>query len=110
MKWEDTETSQSTHGDIAKSLWGEWDVIWEHISEDSNPIFLAHKSHRHVLCVLDNYNDDMSEADIRAALQNRANWFNSKSEFCVWLEGPAGQRLYEIHTAAIKEAIDTPTV
>lgn len=114
MKWEDTMVAQYVYGDIAKSLWGEWEIIWEHDSNNTLS-FLARRGHRYVLRSLDSNADeyepdDVSSEEIRELLRRGAHWFESKSKLYEWLDCKEGQRLFSSHTAVIKELLDPPTV
>jgi len=91
MNWNDTVAASCRYGDIARKIWGDWNIVWENSESDyqGHASFLAEKDGQY--CFYEwsygscsgcdnweaaNFSDEQVEADMK----DGALWLNSEKE------------------------------
>jgi len=97
MKWEETIADECRYGDIAGTVWGDWDILWEDSEENwqGHASFLAEKDGKYCFyewwygsCSgCDTWEaSGISGEDIAAEMKDTALWLDSKEALKKWLD------------------------
>lgn len=97
MKWDETIASKCRYGEVAKTIWNDWNILWEDAEDDwqGHASFLAEKDGAY--CFYEWWYGSCSGCDtwesaglkgedIAAEMRNTAMWFKDKDQLMRWLE------------------------
>jgi len=97
MDWTETTASYCRYSGVAKRIWGDWDILWEHsyATWQGEANFFAKKGHRY--CAYSwAYGScsgcdaweaaGLTDKEIEAAMRKGAMWITGKEALKRWLE------------------------
>lgn len=97
MNWNETTASRCRYGDVAETIWGDWDIIWEDSMADyqGHASFVAAKDgkysfyewHYGSCSGCDGWEAaGLSDKQIADEMKDSALWLNGKAAMLDWLE------------------------
>ena len=102
MKWNESQASLARYADLAKRLWGDWEILWEDcdISYSGHADFIAMKEGKYSAYRWSygscsgcdrREGEDLSDEQIVDEMRKEARWFNDREGILAWLKDLASK-------------------
>jgi len=117
MKWDETIASSCRYGDVAGTIWGDWNIIWEDSKADyqGHASFVAERKGKYCFyewwygscSVCDTWEaQSLSDDGIAAEMKDTALWMDNKKALLTWLDMLTGNPISHHQDGGIAGNLD----